>query len=50
MPSCGGITDAHIVAAVRDGRLDEALLDEQVDRLLTMVFTTGRALFKARGL
>lgn len=46
MPSCGGITDAHIVAAVRDGRLDEALLDEQVDRLLTMVFTTGRALSK----
>lgn len=42
MPSCGGITDEHIVAAVRSGQLDEALLDEQVDRLLTFVFSTDR--------
>ncbi len=43
MPSCGGITDEHIAAAVRDGRLDEALLDEQVDRLLQFVFSTADA-------
>lgn len=44
MPSCNGITDAHIVEAVRDGRLDEKLLDEQVERLLEMVFSTSRAI------
>ena len=43
MPSCNGITDAHIVEAVRAGELDEALLDEQLDRLLEMVFTTSKA-------
>ncbi len=44
MPSCGGITDKQIAEAVREGRLDEKLLDEQVDRQLAMVFTTGEAL------
>ena len=43
MPTCGSITDGHIVAAVREGRLDEALLDEQVDRLLQFVFSTSDA-------
>ncbi len=43
MPSCGGITDAHITEAVRAGQLDEALLDEQVDRLLQFVFSTADA-------
>ena len=43
MPTCGSITDGHIVAAVREGRLDEALLDEQVDRLLQFVFSTADA-------
>lgn len=42
MPSCGGITDEHIVAAVLDGRLDEADLDEQVDRLLSFAFSADR--------
>ena len=40
MPSSHGETDKHIVAAVRSGQLDEALLDEQVDRLLDLVFIT----------
>ena len=40
MPSSNGQTDKHIVEAVRSGRLDEALLDEQVDRLLTLLFLT----------
>ena len=43
MPTCGGITDEHIIAAVREGRLDEKLLDEQVDRLLQFVFSTADA-------
>ena len=40
MPSSNGQTDRHIVKAVREGRLDESILDEQVDRLLDLVFTT----------
>ena len=43
MPGCEGITDRQIVEAVRAGELDEAVLDEQVKRLLEMVFTTGKA-------
>lgn len=36
MPSSGGRTDAEIVAAVREGRLDEKDLDVVVDRLLAL--------------
>lgn len=38
MPSSGGITDAQIVDAVKNGELDEAVLDEAVRRLLTLIF------------
>lgn len=44
MPSSFGETDRHIVSAVRDGSLPEALLDEQVDRLLKTLFSTRPAL------
>jgi len=37
MPSSGGRTDADVVAAVRDGRLDEAALDVVTERLLELV-------------
>jgi len=37
MPSSRGRTDAEIVAAVREGRLDEAALDLVVERLLRLV-------------
>lgn len=37
MPSTGGRTDAEIVAAVRAGTLDEAILDQSVRRVLTLV-------------
>ena len=40
MPSSNGQTDKHIVNAVREGHLDEAVLDEQVDRLLDLVLST----------
>jgi len=33
MPSSGGVTDAQIVAAVRDGLLDEAVLDASAGRI-----------------
>ena len=40
MPSSNGQTDRHIVKAVQEGRLEEAVLDEQVDRLLELVLST----------
>lgn len=42
MPSSGGQTDRQLVAAVREGRLDEECLDEQVDRLLDLVLSTRK--------
>lgn len=41
MPSTNGETDKQIVKAVREGRLEESLLDERVDTLLQMVFSTA---------
>lgn len=38
MPASGGANDAKIVDAVRDGSLDEALLDRAVERILNVVF------------
>ncbi|WP_083941605.1 glycoside hydrolase family 3 C-terminal domain-containing protein [Sanguibacter suarezii] len=37
MPASGGRTDAEIVAAVRSGALDEAVLDQAVRRHLTLL-------------
>ncbi|MEV7973910.1 glycoside hydrolase family 3 C-terminal domain-containing protein [Cellulomonas sp. NPDC089187] len=37
MPATGGRTDAEVVAAVRDGSLDEAVLDVAVRRVLRMI-------------
>jgi beta-glucosidase len=36
MPGNGGFTDADVVEAVRAGRLDPALLDRAVERILTL--------------
>lgn len=38
MPGGSGINDAKIVAAVKDGSLDEALLDKTVERLLKVLY------------
>lgn len=38
MPSSGGMNDALIVNAVKEGKLDEKVLDEKVDRILQVVF------------
>lgn len=40
MPTTGGETDRDIVLAVRGGELPEEVLDECVDRLLDLIFTT----------
>lgn len=39
MPSSGGVNDAKIVAAVKNGSLDENLLDKTVERILKVVFS-----------
>ena len=39
MPASQGQTDRYIVEAVRNGQLEEAVLDEQVDRLLDVLFS-----------
>ncbi|WP_456271153.1 beta-glucosidase [Bacillus sp. AK031] len=44
MPSAGGITDKEIVDAVKEGKLDEAVLDDSVERMLTLIFDTKEAL------
>lgn len=41
MPSSGGRTDAELVAAVRDGSLDEAALDIAVGRVLDLIRKTA---------
>ncbi len=38
MPSSGGMNDELIAEAVKNGSLDEKILDERVDRILTVVF------------
>ncbi|MCD8190187.1 MAG: glycoside hydrolase family 3 C-terminal domain-containing protein [Clostridiales bacterium] len=38
MPASGGYRDAKIVEAVRNGELDEAVLDRAVERILKVVF------------
>jgi len=40
MPSTSGETDQEIIEAVKSGYLDESILDENVDRLLTLIFDT----------
>lgn len=44
MPASGGATDAEIVSAVKDGTLDESVLDTAVERILRIIFkyTNGR--------
>ena len=37
MPSCGGVTDAEIVAAVQERTLDEAVLDQRCEEFLNII-------------
>jgi beta-glucosidase len=50
MPTTNGETDREIIAAVKEGKIDEELVDEAVDRLLTLVFQTNAALEAAQDL
>ena len=40
MPASHGVTDRQIVRAVRSGKLEEAVLDREVDKYLNMVYST----------
>ena len=44
MPASGGRNDREIAEAVKDGRLDESVLDESVSRILRVVFKTSEVL------
>lgn len=44
MPSSNGQTDRQLVKAVQMGTLDEAILDEQINRMLEMIFSTQDAI------
>ncbi|UTX51129.1 glycoside hydrolase family 3 C-terminal domain-containing protein [Candidatus Saccharibacteria bacterium TM7i] len=44
MPSSGGITDAEVVAAVKEGDVAPFLLDARVNDLLELAFSTHEAL------
>ncbi len=44
MPSSSGVTDEEIVHAVKAGLLSEKVLDEEVDRILTLIKQTSRKL------
>ncbi len=40
MPSSGGVNDARLVEAVREGRLKEDVLDQAVTRILKLLTDT----------
>jgi beta-glucosidase len=43
MPSSGGLNDARIARAVKEGALDEAVLDRTVARLLELIFRASES-------
>lgn len=49
MPSSGGITDKEVEAAVEKGDISTSLLDERVNDLLELTFTTHQTLLEAAG-
>lgn len=44
MPSTNGITDKEVVAAVKQGMLDESIVNDRVNDLLELTLTTHKAL------
>ncbi|PAD94037.1 beta-glucosidase family protein [Shouchella clausii] len=49
MPTTAGETDKEIVDAIKSGQLSEEVLDEAVDRLLDLIFSTEAAFQKPIG-
>lgn len=42
MPSSGGVTDLEVVEAVKRGIISEQLVDERVDKLLSLIFKSEK--------
>ncbi|MCD8354509.1 MAG: glycoside hydrolase family 3 C-terminal domain-containing protein [Clostridiales bacterium] len=49
MPTTGGDSDAELIQAVKDGRIEESIVDRRVDELLDVVFATRAAVDKTKG-
>lgn len=47
MPTTAGETNQEVVDAILNGEVDERLLDENIDRLLEIIFNTHEAIKKA---
>lgn len=48
MPTTGGDSDEELICAVKEGRLSEELLDQRVDELLDVIFSTHKAIEEGR--
>ena len=48
MPTTGGETNDEIIKAINSGKIKEDVLDDCVDRLLDLIFTTNEALSKVQ--
>lgn len=48
MPTTCGETNKEVVDAIKNGELDEKVLDENIDRLLTLIFDTEEVYKKER--
>ncbi|MBU7595764.1 beta-glucosidase [Metabacillus halosaccharovorans] len=46
MPTTAGETNEEIIQAIKTGKIKEEVLDENVDRLLDLIFTTEKALLE----
>ena len=42
MPGASGDTVHDIMVAIKEGRLEEGVLDENIDRLLDLILTTSK--------
>lgn len=49
MPTTGGDSDEELIQAVKDGKIDERLIDKRLDELLDVIFSAGAAVEKASG-
>lgn len=49
MPTTGGDSDEELIQAVKDGKIEESLIDKRLDELLDVIFSTRSAVEKASG-
>ena len=49
MPSTGGDSDEELIAAVKAGKIDVALVDQRVDELLDVMLSTRKAVDQYKG-